>query len=121
MSETNEQSQNEWLATISKSYRREMNSPFELNIMEAKIRKSIQSPIRKRMSLAPAFALVFTITALLGWTILSEPSRDFVMENNRYVQVDEPNVQLFSAIDLNPSEDNFLPDDYITISQVMFD
>ena len=48
-------------------------------------------------------------------------AKRFSTETTRYVQVDEPNIQLFSAINLEPSEDNFLPDDYITISQVMFD
>ena len=121
MSEINKESQDAWLATISKNYQREMNSPFELNMMEAKIRKSIHSPRKKKLGVAPAFAFLFAMTLLFGWNILPEEPRDFPAETTRYVQVDEPSIQLFSAINLEPSEDNFLPDDYITISQVMFD
>tara|TARA_Y100000589_G_C26984821_1_gene560140 strand:+ start:65 stop:430 length:366 start_codon:yes stop_codon:yes gene_type:complete len=121
MSKINKDSQDAWLATISKNYRREMNSPFELNMMEAKIRKSIHSPQKKSSGFTPAFAFLFSVTLVLGWILLPEQSADFAVEANHYVQVDEPNIQLFSSIDLEPSEDNFLPDDYITISQVMFD
>ena len=121
MSKIDNETHDAWLATVSKNYRREMNSPFELNMMEAKIRKSIHAPSKKTARFAPAFALVFSMSVVFGWTLFSAQPEDFPAETTQYVQVEEPDIQLFSAIDLNPSEDNFLPDDYITISQVMFD
>ena len=121
MSEINQESRDAWLETISKNYSRDMNSPFELNMMEAKIRKNIHAPKKHKASLRPALGLLFSMMLVFGWTMLSKPAPEFSVESTRYVQVDEPHIHLFSTLDLQPTEDNFLPDDYITISQVMFD
>ena len=121
MPKINKESHDAWLATISENYGREMNSPFELNMMEAKIRKSIHTSKTKKSKLAPACAALFSVMLVLGLTMFSAPPADFPAETARYVQVDEPSIRLFSTADLDATEDNFLPDDYITISQVMFD
>ena len=121
MSQINKKSHDAWLATISENYGRELSSPFELNMMEAKIRKSIHAPKNKKNKLAPAFAVLFSMVLVLGLTMFSAPSEDFPASTTRYVHVDEPAIRLFSTADFDSTEDNFLPDDYITISQVMFD
>ncbi len=121
MSKSTQESQQEWIATIADNYGREINSPFELNMMEAKIRKNIRSPQKRRSAYAPVFALACSTLLALAWLFAPEPSHDLHLEKNQYVQVDEPSISLFSVGDLNPSDDSFLPDDYITISQVMFD
>ncbi len=121
MSKINKESHDAWIATISKNYGRKMNSPFELNMMEARIRKNIHTSRKNKPGFAPAFALLLSMTLVFGWTVFSTPSVDFPPELPQYVQVDEPNINLFSTADLDTTDDNFLPDDYITISQVMFD
>ena len=121
MKEINKESHDAWLATISENYGREMNSPFELNMMEAKIRRSIHAPKKQKHTFARAFAVIFSMAIVLGVTLLSSPPEDFPDTPTHYAQMDEPNIRLFSTAGLDATEDNFLPDDYITISQVMFD
>ena len=121
MSKLNEESHQAWVATIAKNYKREVNSPFELNMMEARIRQNIQAPRKRSAKLAPAFAILCALTVVFSWTLLPLSTDVSEADEHRYVQVEEPEIRLFANVDFETTDETFLPDDYITISEVMFD
>ena len=110
-----------WIEAIAQNYKRESASPFELNTMEAKIRRELEPNAKAKPSRLPAFAAVFSllllISAIIAQTQTSEDS------SQKLVSADsaEPMIQLFADYDSESDHETYLPDDYITISQVMFD
>jgi hypothetical protein len=120
MEEKNEVDQ-PWIQTITEHYTREPSSPFELNVMEAKIRRQIQAPKKHVRTFLPAFASLLTLVLVTAWVFTQNPDAEMPAHEMAQVQINEPSIQLFSVNDLESDDENYLPDDYITISQVMFD
>ena len=120
MKEKNEVGQ-PWIQTISEHYTREPSSPFELNVMEAKIRRQIHAPKKHMKTFVPVFASLLTLLLVTAWMFTQNPDAEMPAQEMAQLQINEPSVQLFSANDLDTDDENYLPDDYITISQVMFD
>lgn len=121
MSKLNQKSHDAWVSTIAENYRREMKSPFELNMMEARIRQSIHAPRKRSSKLAPLFAGVCALMVVFAWTLFPLSADEFETGTERYVEVQEPEIRLFANVDFETTDETFLPDDYITISEVMFD
>jgi len=109
------------IEAIAEHYTREPSSPFELNVMEANIRRQTHQPKKRVRTFVPAFASLLTLVLVTAWMFTQNPGVEVTTQEIAKVQINEPSIQLFSVNDAETDDENYLPDDYITISQVMFD
>ena len=116
-----EQNDDAWIEAIAQNYKHEPASPFELNTMEAKIRRDLQKADQRKRNVLPAFAAVLSLLFFVGAIVTQTNLFEVSEQQLAATGLDEPTVQLFSNYNPDNDHETYLPDDYITISQVIFD
>lgn len=116
-----EQNDESWIEAVGQNYKHESASPFELNMMEAKIRREIKQAPKAGQGMIPAVAAICSLLLLLGAIVTQTQLFEYSNQDLASVGIEEPIIQLFSNYDAENDHETYLPDDYITISQVMFD
>jgi hypothetical protein len=116
-----EQNDESWIGAVAQNYKHESASPFELNIMEAKIRRELKQAPKAGQGILPTLAAICSLLLLLGAIAAQTQLLEHSNQDLASVEIEEPTIQLFSNYDVENDHETYLPDDYITISQVMFD